>query len=165
MAASGGAGRFAHGVGQPGPQRLPVGSRSDEGPVFGVGELPEGHGSPCGGQPVGVCADFISDWIERADRDDRRCDAAEILDLQGGQVSFRAAGVITDSSIDLIGRIGRAVLDNLLPDRRMRINARTVARAISKYNARGPIIDRATYKATIAINVLTPTNSTPAEDP
>jgi len=77
----------------------------------------------------------------------------------------QAAGVIADTSIDLIGRIGRAVLDNLLPDRRVRINARTVKRAISKYNARGPVIDRTTYQATIAINVLTPTNSTAAKDP
>lgn len=45
---------------------------------------------------------------------------------------IQAAGVIADTRIDLIGRIGRAVLDNLLPDRRVRINARTVKRAISK---------------------------------
>jgi Insertion element 4 transposase N-terminal/Transposase DDE domain len=78
---------------------------------------------------------------------------------------IQAAGVIADTHIDLIGRIGRAVLDNLLPDRRVRINARTVKRAISKYNARGPVIDRATYKATIAINVLTPNSLKTAEDP
>ncbi|TMR22509.1 IS4 family transposase [Actinomadura geliboluensis] len=78
---------------------------------------------------------------------------------------IQAAGVIADTTIDLTGRIGRAVLDNLLPDRRMRTNARTVKRAISKYNARGPAIDRTTYQATIAIDILTPTNSTTAEDP
>jgi hypothetical protein len=78
---------------------------------------------------------------------------------------IQAAGVIADTNIDLIGRIGQAVLDNLLPDRRLRINARTVKRAISKYNARGPLIDRTTYKATIAIDVLTPANSTATEDP
>ncbi|WP_396446163.1 hypothetical protein [Actinomadura sp.] len=78
---------------------------------------------------------------------------------------IQAAGVIADTTIDLTGRIGRAVLDNLLPDRRMRINARTVKRAISKYNARGPVIDRTTYQATIAIDILTPTSSTAAQDP
>lgn len=66
----------------------------------------------------------------------------------------QAAGIIADTVIDLIGTIGRLVLDNLLPDRRLRINARTVKRAISKYNARGPTIDRRTYRATISINVL-----------
>lgn len=78
---------------------------------------------------------------------------------------IQAAGVIADTGIDLTGHIGRAVLDNLLPDRRVRINTRTVKRAISKYNARGPVIDRTTYQATIAINILTPTDSTTAEDP
>jgi transposase IS4-like protein/DDE family transposase len=67
---------------------------------------------------------------------------------------IQAAGVIADSVIDLVGKIGRLVLDDLLPARRLRVNARTVKRAISKYNARGPNIDRATYKATININIL-----------
>ncbi|MEU6973763.1 hypothetical protein AB0A71_39775 [Kitasatospora aureofaciens] len=39
--------------------------------------------------------------------------------------------------------------------RRVRTKDRIVKRAISKYNARGPVIDRATYKATISINMLT----------
>jgi len=67
----------------------------------------------------------------------------------------QARGVMADTVIDLIGKIGRLVLDNLLPDRRPRVNARTVKRAISKYNARGPNIDRRTYKATLNINILT----------
>jgi Insertion element 4 transposase N-terminal/Transposase DDE domain len=66
-----------------------------------------------------------------------------------------AAGVIADTVIDLTGVIGRLVLDNLMPPRRLRVNARTVKRAISKYNARGPNIDRATYNATLNINILT----------
>jgi hypothetical protein len=41
-----------------------------------------------------------------------------------------------------------------MPDRRVRVNPRTVKRAISKYNARGPNVSRATYKATININIL-----------
>jgi hypothetical protein len=67
----------------------------------------------------------------------------------------QAAGVIADTVIDLAGKIGRLVLNNLLPDRRPRLNARTVKRAISKYNARGPNIDRRTYKTTLTINILT----------
>jgi hypothetical protein len=60
-----------------------------------------------------------------------------------------AAGIIDSiDSIDLvgkIGKIGRHVLDNLMPDRRLRTNAHTVKRAISKYNARGPTINRRTH--------------------
>jgi hypothetical protein len=67
---------------------------------------------------------------------------------------IQAAGVIADTTIDLVGAIGRLILDNLLPPRRLRTNARTVKRAISKYNARGPNIDRRTYQATIAITIL-----------
>ena len=67
---------------------------------------------------------------------------------------IHAAAVIADTTIDLVGTIGRLVLDNLMPARRLRTNARTVKRAISKYNARGPNIDRRTYQATININIL-----------
>jgi Insertion element 4 transposase N-terminal/Transposase DDE domain len=66
-----------------------------------------------------------------------------------------AAGVIADTVIDLVGTIGRHILADLLPDRRMRTKARIVKRAISKYNARGPNIDRTTYKAAISIEMLT----------
>jgi Insertion element 4 transposase N-terminal/Transposase DDE domain len=65
-----------------------------------------------------------------------------------------AAGVIAGASIDLAGRIGRLVLASLMPPRRLRISPRVVKRAISKYNARGKV-DRATYKATIDIAILT----------
>jgi hypothetical protein len=66
----------------------------------------------------------------------------------------QAAGIIAGTAIDLVGAIGRVLLGNLLPPRRLRTNARTVKRAISKYNARGPNIDRRTYQATIAITIL-----------
>jgi Transposase DDE domain/Insertion element 4 transposase N-terminal len=65
-----------------------------------------------------------------------------------------AASVIAGTVIDLAGAIGRLVLDNLMPSRRLRISPRVVKRAISKYNARGPAIDRTTYKATIAIEII-----------
>jgi hypothetical protein len=67
-----------------------------------------------------------------------------------------AAGVIADTAVDLVGCIGRRILAQLLPKRRVRTKDRIVKRAISKYNVRGPAIDRATYKATISINMLTP---------
>jgi hypothetical protein len=46
-----------------------------------------------------------------------------------------AAGVIADTVVDLVGEIGRQVLDQLMPARRLRTNPRVVKRAISKYVA------------------------------
>lgn len=67
-----------------------------------------------------------------------------------------AAGVIADTVIDLVGEIGRQVLDQLMPARRLRTNPRVVKRAISKYVAsskkgrhRGP-----SRKAAISIHVI-----------
>ncbi len=66
-----------------------------------------------------------------------------------------ADGVIADTEIDLVGTIGRHVLDQLLPARRIRTNPRVVKRAISKYVAstakgrhRGP-----SRPATITIDI------------
>jgi hypothetical protein len=76
-----------------------------------------------------------------------------------------AAGVITDTIIDLVGTIGRAVLADLNPERRQRECPRTVKRAISKHRAKGHI-DRTNYPTVnIAINVLTPPNWTKASNP
>jgi hypothetical protein len=68
---------------------------------------------------------------------------------------INAAGVIADTVIDLVGTIGRHVLNNLMPDRRLRTTPRVVKRAISKFVAktaqgriRGP-----SYKATISIDI------------
>jgi len=66
-----------------------------------------------------------------------------------------AAGVIADTVIDLVGAIGRAVLAHLLPDRRIRVKTRMIKRSNSKYQARGPNIDRHSYKATISIDIIT----------
>jgi hypothetical protein len=69
---------------------------------------------------------------------------------------IQAAGVLAATTIDLAGKIGRQVLANLLPDRRLRVAPRIVKRAISKYNARGPNINRTSYKATVSIDILAP---------
>jgi transposase IS4-like protein/DDE family transposase len=68
-----------------------------------------------------------------------------------------AAGVIAGTTIDLVGQIGRAVLADLLPPRRVRISPRVVKRAISKHRAKGDI-DRTNYQATITINIAGLTN-------
>jgi hypothetical protein len=73
------------------------------------------------------------------------------------------AGVLTDTStdavVDLVGRIGRAVLAHLMPARRLRTSPRVVKRAISKYVSssakgrhRGP-----SRNATISIDIPTAT--------
>jgi Insertion element 4 transposase N-terminal/Transposase DDE domain len=75
-----------------------------------------------------------------------------------------AAGVIADTVIDLIGAIGRAVLNDLLPTRRTRVSPRVVKRAISKHRAKGQI-DRTNYQAEITINILSPTKLTSNSPP
>lgn len=69
---------------------------------------------------------------------------------------IQAAGIIASTVIDLIGTIGRHVLAGLMPARRLRVSPRIVKRAISKYQAHGPAIDRASYKATLSIDILIP---------
>jgi hypothetical protein len=68
---------------------------------------------------------------------------------------IQAANVVADTTIDLVGTIGRHVLAGLLPARRLRASPRIVKRAISKYQARGPAIDRTSDKATLTIDILT----------
>jgi hypothetical protein len=69
---------------------------------------------------------------------------------------IQAASIIASTIIDLIGTIGQHVLASLLPARRLRVSPRIVKRAISKYQARGPGIDRTSYKATLSIDILIP---------
>jgi hypothetical protein len=73
-----------------------------------------------------------------------------------------AAGVITDTTIDLVGHIGHAVLTHLLPPRRSRTCPRVVKRAISKHRAKGTI-DRTNHRTTTHITITTglTTSSTP----
>ncbi|SIM86013.1 IS4 family transposase [Micromonospora cremea] len=67
-----------------------------------------------------------------------------------------AAGVIADTAIDLVGVIGADVLAHLLPDRRLRTKTRMIKRSNSKYQARGPNIDRRSYQATTSIDIVIP---------
>ncbi len=64
-----------------------------------------------------------------------------------------AAAAITTTTIDLIGRIGAAVLNQPLPARRSRSSPRVVKRAISKHRAKGSI-DRTNYTTAITIEIL-----------
>jgi hypothetical protein len=64
---------------------------------------------------------------------------------------IHAADIIAGTVVDLIGRIGRAVLNDLLPERRTRISPRVVKRAISKHRAKGNI-DRTNHQH-VTINI------------
>lgn len=68
---------------------------------------------------------------------------------------IHAAGIIVATSIDLVGRIGAAVIGELLPTRRIRTRQRVIKRAISKCRAKGGDIDRRTYPATLRTTTLT----------
>jgi Transposase DDE domain/Insertion element 4 transposase N-terminal len=67
-----------------------------------------------------------------------------------------AAGIVTDTVVDLVGVIGTHVLAHLLPERRLRTKTRMIKRSNSKYQARGPNIDRRSYQATTSINIVKP---------
>ncbi|GAA3808875.1 IS4 family transposase [Streptomyces chiangmaiensis] len=67
---------------------------------------------------------------------------------------IQAANVIADTTIDLVGAIGRAVLEHLMPARRLRLSPRAVKRPLSRYAYKSLRVDRRTYKATISIDVL-----------
>jgi hypothetical protein len=93
--------------------------------------------------------------LARPDLDPDRSSFTIALNAARDQLAL-AAGVITDTVVDLVGMIGRNLLAHLLPARRTRTNPRVVKRAISKYVAstkkrrhRGP-----SRKATINIDIL-----------
>ena len=96
----------------------------------------------------------ITDAIEAAGGIDPDRGSFTIALSAARDLLTQAAGVIADTIVDLIGAIGRRVLGNLLPDRRLRVSPRIVKRALSRYPARGPNINRRSYKATLSINIL-----------
>lgn len=94
--------------------------------------------------------------LHRPDIDPDRAAFTIALNTARDQI-VRAAGIIPHTQIDLVGRIGTAILDDLLPARRNRTRPRVKKRAISsKYRAVGRHIDHRTHKTTvqIAINTL-----------
>ena len=77
---------------------------------------------------------------------------------------IHAAGVLAGTTVDLVGRIGRAVLADLLPKRRMRISPRVVKRAISKHRAKGTI-DRTNHHARIDVKIISTADLTTGPGP
>jgi hypothetical protein len=66
----------------------------------------------------------------------------------------QAANVIAETTIDLIGTIGRHLLDNLMPTRRLRVSPRAVKRPLSRYAYKSLGIDRKSYLATLSVDIL-----------
>ena len=97
----------------------------------------------------------ITDAIEAAGGTDPDRGSFSIALNAARDLPTQAANVIAGTVVDLIGALGRRVLDNLRPDRRLRVSPRIVKRAIPKYQARGPNINRRSYKATLDIKILT----------
>ncbi|WP_107090280.1 hypothetical protein [Streptomyces sp. WM6372] len=62
--------------------------------------------------------------------------------------------MIAGTVIDLVGAIGRAVLDRAMPARRLRLSPRAVKRPLSRYAYKSLRVDRRTYKATFSIDIL-----------
>jgi len=96
----------------------------------------------------------VSDAIEVAGGIDPDRGSFAIALSTARDLVTQSANVIAGTIIDLIDAIGRRVLDNLLPDRRLRVSPRVVKRAISKFQARAPNVNRRSYKATLHINIL-----------
>jgi hypothetical protein len=100
----------------------------------------------------------ITDATTTTGADPDRASFSIALQTARDQV-IHAANVIADTVIDLIGTIGHAVLDQLMPARRLRVSPRAVKRPLSRYAYKSLRVDRRTYQATIEINILTPADS------
>ncbi|MBM0238702.1 IS4 family transposase [Micromonospora sp. ATA32] len=66
----------------------------------------------------------------------------------------QAANVIAETTIDLVGSIGRHLLDNLMPTRRLRVSPRAVKRPLSRYAYKSLGVDRRSYLATLSIDII-----------
>lgn len=95
----------------------------------------------------------IADAAQASGTDPDRCSFSTALNTARDQVT-QAANIIADTTIDLIGTIGRAALDTLLPARRNRLSPRAVKRPLSRYAFKSSRVDRRTYQATIGITIL-----------
>lgn len=97
--------------------------------------------------------------LHRPDIDPDRAAFTIALTTARDQI-IRAAGIIASTQIDLVGRIGAALLDNLQPARRNRTRPRVKKRAInSKYRATSRTVDHRTHKTTTKIMITHLTNT------
>lgn len=96
----------------------------------------------------------IADAISTTGTDPDRASFSIALQTARDQLT-QAANVLAGTVIDLVGTIGRAILDQLMPPRRLRVKPRAVKRPLSRYAYKSLRVDRRTYQATITINLLT----------
>ena len=96
----------------------------------------------------------ITDATTTSGTDPDRASFSIALQTARDQV-IHATGIIADTVIDLIGTIGRTILDQLMPTRRLRVSPRAVKRPLSRYAYKSLRVDRRTYQGTIKINILT----------
>ena len=95
----------------------------------------------------------IADAADTSDVDPDR--ASFTIAVQAGRdLIAQAANVIAGTTIDLVGSIGRRLLDHLMPARRLRISPRAVKRPLSRYAYKSLRIDRRSYQATPHIDIL-----------
>jgi hypothetical protein len=97
----------------------------------------------------------ITDATDSTGADPDRASFTIALQAARDQLT-QAANIVTDTTIDLIGTIGRHILTNLMPTRRQRISPRAVKRPLSRYAHQSLRINRTSYKATININIHAP---------
>jgi hypothetical protein len=90
--------------------------------------------------------------LHRPDIDPDRACFTIALNTARDQI-IRADQIITGTRVDLVGRIGTAILDRLLPTRRNRTRTRAIKRAISKYRAKRRDVDRRTHPTSIHITI------------
>jgi len=90
--------------------------------------------------------------LHRPDIDPDRASFTTALNTARDQI-IRADHILTGTHVDLIGRIGTAILQQLLPKRRTTTHARAIKRAISKYRAKTRNIDRRTHPTNIHITI------------
>ncbi|MFF4402011.1 transposase [Streptomyces sp. NPDC001480] len=109
-------------------------------------------------QLIRIAIADATDTIPGADPD--RASFSIALQTARDQV-IQAAGVIADTVVDLVGTIGRAVLDQPMPTRRLRLSPRAVKRPLSRYAHKSLRVDRRTYKATISIDILSTQTTSP----
>jgi hypothetical protein len=90
------------------------------------------------------------------DLDPDRASFTTALNTARDQI-VHAAGIIADTTIDLIGVIGAHVLAHLLPDRRIRVKTRMIKRSNSKYQPAAPTSTDAPTKPLPASTSSAPT--------
>ena len=67
---------------------------------------------------------------------------------------MQAANVIAETVIDPVRPVGRRLLDDLMPGRRLRVSPRAVERPLSRYAYKSLGVDRKSCLATLSIDIL-----------